>query len=655
MLKLLFGLSKDNDIEVVQYAMLSLTRLLSDIMPQYKIGTFAEVSALKKENEQVKQFETVVLKVYRNFLFDLFKQRKKPNAKIQNDLLLADALQNVSVFFWKNVPMLHTYTYCICKIIIIIIVLFYDKQQKWVTYTDLIQHCIPLMNSADEDVRKKICDAMSHVLSQTPISNVTVECVRLITKKIEQRNFDVFPEMIGSLMGLSMKHLEPPDRKDKSEEEEKPTKVNSIAIFNKQEKKLEKLASKDLKELDGDIDKKREYERQKVIIDNLFAVYFYVLKVDVHRTLLPVALEGMSKYCHLINVELLLDLVAVVSEKLANEKDTMSLDCKLHCVITTFRCLGGRGSSVDMDIKEHYSTIYQTLLKVIYPENWTYLRLVFTCLDLMFGRSHHVPIDRTAAFVKRLTTIACHLPPQWSLPALHMARKLIRSDSRLNAMLEHGGGFDQTFDPLAQHPDHANARASCLFELTCTSQSYHPFQKLYSRDLASFKGHNRFNLHKFLLMVLPQCYHSQKKKKKKTGSEVPLGLATAKPIDLFEKYDCSGGNFTPAVKQGKINAYSTAKHPPEMWNSANKTSQIIDWFEFPAKKTKDEVEKKVLMLKGFYPQPQTKTRQLQEAELKIVKNAASHTARVARIEQMNTTLRGTKQQFRELNDFIQTF
>ena len=89
------------------------------------------------------------------------------------------------------------------------------------------------------------------------------------------------------------------------------------------------------------MDKKKNYERSKSILENMFEVYFYALKMDVKEMILAQALEGMSKYAHLINVELLLDIIPVVSEKLANEDNSLTMESKLHCVLTVFKCLTG--------------------------------------------------------------------------------------------------------------------------------------------------------------------------------------------------------------------------------------------------------------------------------------------------------------------------
>jgi len=209
---------------------------------------------------------------------------------------------------------------------------------------------------------------------------------------------------------------------------------------------LDKQNEKDQKDMDAGLNKKKLYMRQKMIIEAIFGVYFYILKLEVSDKLLEPALRGMSKFAHLINIELILDLIQVISEKLQTADKKLSLPCKLHCISTTFKCLSGRGTSIEMDVRQHYETIYNILLSVtlnIYE--WEYFGLIFECMNSMFGRhaSKSLPIDRVSAFVKRLVNISTQLPPQYAIAAQHQARKLMIADPRLYNMLDVEGGFDR--------------------------------------------------------------------------------------------------------------------------------------------------------------------------------------------------------------------
>ena len=75
-----------------------------------------------------------------------------------------------------------------------------------------------------EEIRKDATSAIGHLLSQKPIGNVTVECVQLLTQRIEKKNFNVHPDQIYVLRRLPLEYLEPPTDEGK-EDKIKPTRV----------------------------------------------------------------------------------------------------------------------------------------------------------------------------------------------------------------------------------------------------------------------------------------------------------------------------------------------------------------------------------------------------------------------------------------------
>eukprot|EP01084_Bolivina_argentea_P149902 261794_1 len=73
LLKVVFDLCNDADVQICQLAMLSLTRAVIDIMPPYKIGTIDENIAVKRNSEKVREFEKTLLNCYQSYLKHIFK------------------------------------------------------------------------------------------------------------------------------------------------------------------------------------------------------------------------------------------------------------------------------------------------------------------------------------------------------------------------------------------------------------------------------------------------------------------------------------------------------------------------------------------------------------------------------------------------------
>ena len=566
--ELLYSLVEDQDIEIMQCSMLSLTRTIIDVMPPYRIGTINNNVKLKQENEKVRNFENQLLTTYQKFLKFLFKSSQLFHSNVNISRLNKQNNGRQRLIMGKCAVK------CNCMFL---------KHASHFNYTkEVIKRTIPLLNSPDKSIRIESCNAMKNILSNEPINNVTVEAVKSICGKIESRNFECSQECIDVFLALPLKLLHPPDTKmDDDDENNKPTK-------SKQEKKLEALVSKDLKELDG-LDKKKEYERQKVIIESIFGIYFFILKLDVKTKrsngsnsngkgqqkksiykqghLLACALKGMAKFAQLVNVELVVTLVCVVSEKLKDEANNLSLETKLHCILTAFGCISGRGTAIEMDLKEHFVTLYSILSEMIYYYNWQHFELIFECFNKMFyNKRRKVIVDRIAAFIKRLMTLSLHIPPQYSIACMHQIRKLIKLDARLECMLEQGGGYDQIFDGKNDNPDQSHALASCLWECTANCNNFHLFCRKYARDLTGLK-------------------------------DIPLQLEMEKPWNLIKEYDHSRrGNFNPIIKysqrQEKKSKNNKGKKELTDWNNETKINQMIDeWFEFDTNEIKDRERK----------------------------------------------------------------
>ena len=93
----------------------------------------------------------------------------------------------------------------------------------------------------------------------------------------------------------------------------------------------------------------------------LFVLYFRILKNDKPTPLLPAALQGISRFAHLVNVDLFRDLLQVLRENIARSetqqpKDSTTLGGniassfakdmlrRLQCIVTAFELLSGQGA-----------------------------------------------------------------------------------------------------------------------------------------------------------------------------------------------------------------------------------------------------------------------------------------------------------------------
>ncbi len=74
---------------------------------------------------------------------------------------------------------------------------------------------------------------------------------------------------------------------------------------------------------------------QRSMAESMFLTYFRILKNHTPTGLLPAALEGIARWCHLINVEFMFDIVQTLLALL--QRSALALAPALYCAITAFQ------------------------------------------------------------------------------------------------------------------------------------------------------------------------------------------------------------------------------------------------------------------------------------------------------------------------------
>jgi len=112
------------------------------------------------------------------------------------------------------------------------------------------------------------------------------------------------------------------------------------------------------------------------------------------------------------------------------------------------------------------------------------------CLDHAFLQRQELSMARLAAFLKRLASTSLHCPPHLGCPLLACARQISArySSSKVEHMLQNEEDIvaEGMFAPDAEDPEHSNAHASSLWELSLLRYSVHP--KLAEHSMAMSEG-----------------------------------------------------------------------------------------------------------------------------------------------------------------------
>jgi len=246
-------------------------------------------------------------------------------------------------------------------------------------------------------------------------------------------------------------------------------------------------------------------------------VYFFVLKLGTSSALLPSVLEGLAEHAHLVNVELVVELVSLLSEQVTELKRPESA---IRCILAALRCLEGRGQAIEFDLHVFYERLYEALWELVHPGRARKLApLVLECLDLMLRQRKQLSVARVGAFAKRALTVSVHLQPDQALALCHAVRGFVSKYPRLDGLLTNDCRDAATFYRHdVSDPDHANGTEAILWELPgVLSKSNHPFLNCYAQDFTAW-------------------------------ADLPVRLSTQSPDELLREFSVAGVRLNPGIK-----------------------------------------------------------------------------------------------------------
>ncbi|KAJ8078746.1 hypothetical protein PM082_013029 [Marasmius tenuissimus] len=367
----------------------------------------------------------------------------------------------------------------------------------------------------------------------------SLEIVRLLNRMIKEKRYDVHPASISCLLSLRLKTelggvrssdtKAGKDKDDNSRHKGKGKKKRGIG----EEVHLSKKATKALKErkeierefreAEAEVDKEERTVTQTETLKLVFVLYFSILKNRGSRRLLPAALEGITKFAHLVNIDFFKDLMKVLKEliirddaatedaeeypEVVNETNVENTKHRLLCIVAAFELLSGQGEALTVDLSEFVAYLYaiipslSTMIDInspttgtssanINPETRglsksstsTLADTLLRALNLIFlPRGLHQkghPTYRTAAFSKRLLTACLQFPSPVVLRILEFVQNLVARDSRLLSLLgddEDGENAQGVYNPFIDDPQLANAlggKGGRLFELYMLKEGY---------------------------------------------------------------------------------------------------------------------------------------------------------------------------------------
>jgi len=428
-----------------QLAITSLLLIFKDILPAYRIRVPTEQEMavkVSKETKRVWDHERALLHHYQQYLKLLEKTWTRHQQQQQQGatpssvsltamLSLAELLKAAFHFNFRS---------------------------------NLVTAVVRQMNHKTQPVvREACCQAVETVFTKDAQGEVALEVARQVAKLCRDCRFrGVHPDVLRTFVKLPLRvHVD----------EAQAAKLATAANAKKRKRDKETASIEaEMREGKATVDKIVLARCQSDTLQAVTLTFFRVLKSEnaSHvEALLPPALEGLAKFAHLINIDTVMDLLAVLKD-LLQQVNSLPLDAALNCILTAFQTLQGPGKEMKIDPKEYIAPLYSQLPRLCSEtHSRQHTDLVLQCLNAALIQRREYSTVRVAAFLKQIASTALHTTPDTAVPLLAFARQLIQRYPSAEQMLENEQDVITSgeYTPDVEDPEHANPFATSAWEL----------------------------------------------------------------------------------------------------------------------------------------------------------------------------------------------
>ncbi|KAJ7273676.1 nucleolar complex-associated protein-domain-containing protein [Mycena haematopus] len=452
-----------NDAIIRKLAILSQLAVFKDIIPGYSIRALTEKEKAEKVSQMVgrtRDWEQGFVVVYQTYLRALEAELKAKSELADIALSAMCTLVTELTHFNFRINLLS----CIVARL---------SKKSWDKSSDL---CL---------------DAIIKVFRADLTGKASLETVRLLNRMVKERRFNIHPTVLSCLLHLRLKTelgvraSEAGEKKSYGKDaarraKGKPTAQPHLSKKARKALKEKKEIDREFREAEAEVDKEERAVVHTETLKLLFVLYFRIIKNPRTTPLLPAALQGISKYAHLVNIDFFKDLLKVLKELVAREDDdeddaedtdaSKDVQQRLQCIVTAFELLSGQGEALNIDLSDFISALYALILPLSLADPGTGpADMLFRALDIVFSPRTFgaaAPPWRAAAFAKRLLTAALHWPPAAAVRALEFVAGLLAKDPKLAALLStEERALDGAYRPDVDDPQLCNPLGTCFWEL----------------------------------------------------------------------------------------------------------------------------------------------------------------------------------------------
>ncbi|KAG0170744.1 hypothetical protein DFQ28_003874 [Apophysomyces sp. BC1034] len=472
-LKTLRNIGKDDLATVKKLSLLTQLAVYKDIIPGYRIRALTDKEEgvqVSKDVKKLREFEKSLLRNYELYLKDLDGLLTKKMTEEDQSMALVAAR-------------------CLCELL--------TTKIHFNFRLNIMASVVARMSTLKwNEIADLCCKSIIVVLENDESGRASLDALRMITRMIKSKGYAVHENVVNSFLYLRLKDEMVPvaHQSEETDSKGKKRKRESKPFLTKKARKAlkeTKLIEKEFQEAEAVVSKEEKDKNHTETLKLLFAFYFRIIKKQSNSSLLPAVLQGLARFAHLINVDFFNDLLDALKEVMRGIEDSYETSRKnantrkrLLCIITAFQLLSGQGEALNYDLKEFYQDIYSILLKTTFhtsledkpdAQHDSESDLLVRGLELMFLKKRQMPIDRMAAFAKRFSLTALHMPSKTVVQCLNLVQRLVQKDHRLDALLQsEDRAASGVYLPLLEDPELCNPFGTNLYELFLYQNHYDP-------------------------------------------------------------------------------------------------------------------------------------------------------------------------------------
>ena len=455
---------------LVSYSILEIFR---DILPSYRVRekiteeSEAKNVRLKKETRELREFEMAILRYYKIFIEKMTRMvdciKKKKKSSFYDDVITSSVSREKIATIGCR---------CLSHLMV--------SHPNFNLRDDIIHCLMPLLSVKSASVRQIVFDAVTKLYREDKLGQVSMAAVKATAKVIKANKLSTHPMAIKTFLYLKIKEVKKrPDDIDMRKLREKLSRLSRKE--KRYNRKLQKLNNQ-LMETDASENQDRKLSFHTEILNHIFFVYFRFIKDIIqsqnswsatslpsdadHDCLTPV-LNGLSKFCHLINVDFYDDLIQLLYQLISSGR--LSLHQNLFCLHTVFTVLSGEGSAINVDPQRFYALFYVTLLQ-LNQDNFKSqedAKLLHDCFhEMVFKRKKSLTLARVTAFIKRLAVISVSRRNSHPMVGLFLSciRIMMRDHVKAEILLDPESYGSGSYNPELNDPEFCNATSSRIID-----------------------------------------------------------------------------------------------------------------------------------------------------------------------------------------------